>query len=167
MITYRFVTNEDIPHIQSIAHDTWKFTYGNIYSKDYIHNFLSVAYSTENLSRSVERDLQSSKRKFLIAEYNNEMVGFAQTSQVDEEAYELTRIYIRPEYHKLGIGTGFIQEYVQVLAPIRQLFAWVAKNNDIGRGFYEKYGFKETEEKVELIEGNTKKQIKYELELSM
>ncbi|MCG7382420.1 GNAT family N-acetyltransferase [Paenibacillus sp. ACRRY] len=165
MITYRFVTNGDIPHIQTIAHDTWMFTYGDIYSKDYIHNFLSVAYSTENLSRSVERDLQSSKRKFLTAEYNNVIVGFAQTTQVHEEEYELIRIYIRPEYHKLGIGTGFIQRYIQVLAPIKHLFAWVAKDNDIGRVFYEKCGFKETEEKVEIIGGNTKKQLKYELEL--
>lgn len=165
MITYRFVTNGDIPYIQTIAHDAWMFTYGDIYSKDYIHNFLSVAYSTENISRSVERDLQSSKRKFLIAEYNNVIVGFAQTTQVHEEEYELIRIYIRPEYHKLGIGTGFIQRYIQVLAPIKHLFAWVAKDNDIGRGFYEKCGFKETEEKVELIGGNTKKQLKYELEL--
>ncbi|MET3942690.1 N-acetylglutamate synthase-like GNAT family acetyltransferase [Paenibacillus sp. PvP094] len=165
MITYRFVVNEDIPHIQSIARDTWMFTYGDIYSKDYIHNFLNVAYSTENLSRSVERDQQSSKRKFLIAEYNNVIAGFAQTTQVQEEEYELIRIYIRPEYHKLGIGTGFIQRYIQVLAPIKHLFAWVAKDNDIGKGFYEKCGFIETEEKVEVIGGNTKKQLKYELEL--
>lgn len=165
MITYRFVTDEDISHIQSIARDTWMFTYGDIYSKDYIHNFLNVAYSTENLSRSVERDQQSSKRKFLIAEYNNVIAGFAQTTQVQEEEYELIRIYIRPEYHKLGIGTGFIQRYIQVLTPIKHLFAWVAKDNDIGRGFYEKCGFKETEEKVEVIGGNIKKQLKYELEL--
>ncbi|WP_418041375.1 GNAT family N-acetyltransferase [Paenibacillus xylanilyticus] len=165
MITYRFVVNEDIPHIQSIAHDTWMFTYGDIYSKDYIHNFLNVAYSTENLSRSVERDQQSSKRKFLIAEYNNVIAGFAQTTQVQEQEYELIRIYIRPEYHKLGIGTGFIQRYIQVLAPIKHLFAWVAKDNDIGKGFYEKCGFIETEEKVEVIGGNSKKQLKYELEL--
>ncbi|WP_416297178.1 GNAT family N-acetyltransferase [Paenibacillus illinoisensis] len=165
MITYRFVTDEDISHIQSIARDTWMFTYGDIYSKDYIHNFLNVAYSTENLSRSVERDQQSSKRKFLIAEYNNVIAGFAQTTQVQEEEYELIRIYIRPEYHKLGIGKGFIQKYIQVLAPIKHLFAWVAKDNDIGKGFYEKCGFKETEEKVEVIGGNTKKQLKYELEL--
>ncbi|MGG4483648.1 GNAT family N-acetyltransferase [Paenibacillus illinoisensis] len=165
MITYRFVTDEDISHIQSIARDTWMFTYGDIYSKDYIHNFLNVAYSTENLSRSVERDQQSSKRKFLIAEYNNVIAGFAQTTQVQEEEYELIRIYIRPEYHKLGIGTGFIQRYIQVLAPIKHLFAWVAKDNDIGKGFYEKCGFIETEEKVEVIGGNSKKQLKYELEL--
>lgn len=165
MITYRFVTDEDISHIQSIARDTWMFTYGDIYSKDYIHNFLNVAYSAENLSRSVERDQQSSKRMFLIAEYNNVIAGFAQITQVQEEEYELIRIYIRPEYHKLGIGTGFIQKYIQVLAPIKHLFAWVAKDNDIGKGFYEKCGFKETEEKVEVIGGNTKKQLKYELEL--
>lgn len=165
MITIRFVSSEDIPHVQSIAHETWIYTYEGIYSKEFIHNFLSRAYSNENLSRSVERDLQSPKRSFLVAEFNNEVVGYAQTSQVNEEEYELLRIYVRPEYHKMGIGKGFIQEYIQVLKPIKKLFAWVAKENHRGRAFYEKSGFKEVEEKIETIEGQSKKQIKYELEI--
>lgn len=127
--------------------------------------FLSRAYSNENLSRSVERDLQSPKRSFLIAEFNKEVVGYAQTSQINEEEYELLRIYVRPEYHKMGIGKGFIQEYIQVLKPIKKLFAWVAKENHRGRAFYVKSGFKEVEEKIETIEGQSKKQIKYELEI--
>ncbi|MGF9697886.1 N-acetyltransferase family protein [Paenibacillus sp. MABNR03] len=166
MITIRFVAGEDIPHIQAIAHETWTFTYGAIYSKEYIHNFLGRAYSTENLNRSVERDLQSNKRNFLIAEFNDEVVGYAQTNQVNEEEYELLRIYVRPEYHKLGIGKGFIQEFIRVLKPIKKIFAWVGKENEIGRSFYEKRGFKEAEEMTESIEGQSKTQIKYELEIS-
>lgn len=164
MITIRFVSNEDIPHVQSIAHETWFYTYEGIYLKDFIHNFLSRAYSNENLSRTVERDLQSPKRSFLIAEFNKEVVGYAQTSQINEEEYELLRIYVRPEYHKMGIGKGFIQEYIQVLKPIKELFAWVAKENHRARAFYVKSGFKEVEEKIETIEVQSKKQIKYELE---
>jgi diamine N-acetyltransferase len=166
MITIRFVSSEDIPHIQSIAHETWIFTYEGIYSKDFIHNFLSKAYSNENLSRSVERDLQRPKRNFLIAEYNNEVVGYAQTSQVNEEEYELLRIYVRPEYHKMGIGKAFVHEFIQVLKPIKKLFAWVAKENHIGRAFYEKSGFKEAEEMIETIEGQSKTHIKYQLEIT-
>lgn len=165
MITIRFVTSEDIPHVQSIAHETWIYTYEGIYSNDFIHKFLNRAYSYENLSRAVERDLKSPKRSFLIAEFNNEVVGYAQTSQVNEEEYELLRIYVRPEYHKKRIGKGFIQEYIQVLKPIKKLFAWVAKENHRGRAFYGNSGFKELEEKIETIEGQSKKQIKYVLEI--
>ncbi|WP_054955582.1 GNAT family N-acetyltransferase [Paenibacillus dakarensis] len=165
MITIRYVSSEDIPHIQSIAHETWMFTYKSIYSEDYIQHFLSKAYSTENLSRSVERDLQKPKRSFLVAECNGEVVGYAQTGQVNEEEYELLRIYIRPEYHKMGIGKGFIQEFIQLLKPVKKMFAWVAKENHTGRAFYEKSGFKETEEMIETIEGQSKTQIKYELEI--
>lgn len=119
MLTIRFVSTDDVPDIQSIACETWIFTYEDIYPLDYIHNFLSKAYSNENLSRSVERDLQSAKRNFLITEFNSEVVGYAQTRQVNEEEYELLRIYVRPGYHKQGIGKGFIQEFVQVLKPIK------------------------------------------------
>ncbi|SHN53988.1 MULTISPECIES: GNAT family N-acetyltransferase [Paenibacillus] len=166
MITIRFVSNEDIPHIQSIAHETWNYTYKGIYSEAYIQNFLSRAYSIENLSRTVERELQSAKRSFLIAEYNGEVVGYAQTRQVNEEEYELLRIYIRPEYHKMGIGKEFIKRFIQVLNPINKLFAWVGKENHRGRAFYEKSGFKEIEEMIETIEGHSKTQVKYELEIS-
>lgn len=165
MFTIRYVSSEDIPHIQSIAHETWTFTYKDIYSNDYIQDFLSKAYSNENLSRSVERDLHRVKRNFLIAEFNNEVVGYAQTSQVNEEEYELLRIYIRPVYHGMGIGKGFIQKFIHVLKPIKKLFAWVGKDNHIGRTFYEKSGFKEVEEMTETIEGHSKTQIKYELEI--
>lgn len=166
MITIRFVSGEDIQHIQSIAHETWIFTYEGIYTKEFIHNFLSRAYSTENLGRSVERDLKSPKRNFLIAEFNNEVVGYAQTNRVNDEEYELLRIYVRPEYHKMGIGKAFVDEYIQVLNPIKKLFAWVAKENHIGRTFYEKSGFKAAEEKNETIEGQSKTQIKYELKIT-
>lgn len=164
MLTIRFVSSEDIPHIQSIAHETWFYTYEGIYSKEYIQHFLNRAYSIENLTRSVEKELQSAKRRFLIAEFKGEVVGYAQTSQVSEEEYELLRIYVRPEFHKMGIGKGFIQEYIQILEPIKKLFAWVAKENHIGRSFYEKSGFKEVEEMIETIAGQSKAQIKYELD---
>jgi diamine N-acetyltransferase len=165
MFAIRFVSSEDIRYIQSIACETWHYTYKGIYTEDFIHDFLSKAYSSENLIRSVERDLQSSKRKFLIAECNNEIIGFAQTSQVNDEEYELLRIYIRPEYHKRGIGKGFIQEFIQVLKPIKSLFAWVAKENNIGRSFYENSGFIIIEEKIETVAGQSKTQIKFELEI--
>lgn len=166
MIKLRYVSSEDIPHIQSIAHETWLFTYKDIYTKDFIHNFLSRAYSNENLSRSIESDLYRVKRNFLIAEYHNEIVGYAQTSQVNEEEFELLRIYVRPEYHKIGIGKAFICEFIQVLKPIKKLFAWVAKENYIGRAFYEKSGFNEVEEMSEMIEGQSKLQVRYELIIS-
>lgn len=83
-----------------------------------------------------------------------------------EEEYELLRIYIRPEYHKMGIGKEFIQRFTQVLKPINKLLAWVGKENHRGRAFYEKSGFKEIEEMIETIEGHSKTQVKYELDIS-
>lgn len=44
-----------------------------------------------------------------------------------------------------------------MLVLIKYLFVWVVKDNDIGKGFYGKCGFKEIEEKVEVIGGNIKK----------
>lgn len=66
----------------------------------------------------------------------------------------------------MGIGRAFIQEYIQVLKPIKKLFAWVAKENHIGRVFYEKSGFKAAEEKNEIIQGQNKTQIKYALKIT-
>lgn len=166
MITIRFVSSNDIQHIQSIANETWIFTYERIYPIDYIHNFLNTAYSNENLSRSVERDIKSSKREFLIAENDNHVVGYAQTRQVNEEEYELLRIYVRPEYQKMGIGNAFLDEFSNILKPIKKLIAWVGKENRIGRSFYDKKGFSVVEEKIETREGHSTTLIKYELEIT-
>lgn len=166
MITIRSVSMEDIPQIQSIAHETWPFTYADIYSEEFIHTFLSKAYSTESLNRTVERDLLSSQRNFLLAEYHDEVVGYAHTIQVNEEEVELLRIYVRPAYHQRGIGRAFLHHYMQMLKPMKKLFAWVAKENDKGILFYEKSGFKAVDDMHEIIEGQDKIQIKYELEIS-
>ncbi len=101
----------------------------------------------------------------MIAEMNDEVVGYAQTSPVTDEEYELLRIYVRPQFQKLGIGKAFIQEYIELLKPISKLFAWVSKENSIGRAFYEKNGFIEAGEKSETIEGQNKTQMKYVLEI--
>ncbi|MDQ0171449.1 GNAT family N-acetyltransferase [Paenibacillus tundrae] len=166
MIKIRFAANEDIPYIQSIAHETWTYTYGEIYTEEYIRDFISRAYSSENLRLSIERDSQSTKRSFLIAEYNEKPVGYAQTRQMHEEEFELLRIYVRPDFHKMGIGNDFIQEYKQILKPIHQLFAWVGKDNQVGRAFYEKRGFIPVTEKTETIQGQNKTQVKYVLHIS-
>lgn len=166
MIKIRFAANEDIPYIQSIAHETWTYTYGEIYTEDFIRDFISRAYSSENLSLSIERDSQSTKRSFLIAEYHEKPVGYAQTRQVNEEEFELLRIYVRPEFHKMGIGNDFIQKYIQLLKPIHQLFAWVGQDNQVGRAFYAKRGFVPVTEKNETIQGQNKTQVKYVLHIS-
>ncbi|WP_338543864.1 GNAT family N-acetyltransferase [Paenibacillus tundrae] len=166
MVKIRFAANEDIPYIQSIAHETWTYTYGEIYTEEYIRDFVSRAYSSENLRLSIERDLQSAKRSFLIAECNEKPVGYAQTRQVSEAEFELLRIYVKSEFHKMGIGNGFIQEYIQILQPIHQLFAWVGKDNQVGRSFYEKRGFVVVAEKTEMIQGQNKTQVKYVLHIS-
>ncbi|WEK56086.1 MAG: GNAT family N-acetyltransferase [Candidatus Cohnella colombiensis] len=165
MITIRFVSRDDVKDIQSIAHETWMSTYEHIYSLNYINNFIEKAYSREDLNRTIERDIQRSKRNFLIAEYNKETVGYAQIIQINDNEYELLRIYVRPKYQKLGIGKAFIEEFIKDLKPFNKLIAWVEKENDIGRFFYNKCGFKEVEELIEITEGHSTTLIKYELEL--
>ncbi|GGO08363.1 GNAT family N-acetyltransferase [Saccharibacillus kuerlensis] len=164
MITIRFASQTDIPHIQSVARDACTATYSDIYPKTFIENFLNMAYSAENLQRSIERDEQLDNRSFLVAEWEGEVVGYAQTAKEGEDSYELLRIYIQPEYQHRGIGQRFLRRFLDHLAPSDKLFAWVAKENVMGRAFYEKNGFKHTEEMSEMIEGKARIQLKMELD---
>lgn len=99
---------------------------------------VSRACSKENLDRAVERDLQKPKRSFLIAELDNKIVGYAQTSQVDAEEHELLRVYVRPEHHNKGIGkfTGGTPMWViQILTLVLTLVLLVIGNKNKNKLF--------------------------------
>jgi ribosomal protein S18 acetylase RimI-like enzyme len=166
MIIIRPVTSRDIQQINQVATETWISTYQDIYSMEFINKFLNNAYSIERLRQSIERDSQNMKRQFLVAENEGQVVGYAQINQMENEEYELLRIYIKPDFQQKGIGTLFINEIIRVHHPLNKLIAWVQKENKAGRTFYEKKGFIINTEVTEIIEGQPKTQLKYELVIS-
>ncbi|MFI2859010.1 GNAT family N-acetyltransferase [Paenibacillus sp. JSM ZJ436] len=164
MITIRSAEIEDISQIQRIAREAWLHTYKELYSPSFIDHFLRHAYAEDSLRRSLEKDKQQELPGFLVAELDHQLAGFAQRRQLQEGEHEILRMYVLPRYHQRGIGRAFLRQYTHDLKS-GVLIAWVAKENRIAIPFYEKSGFYAAEEKHEMLEGQSKTQVKYVLKL--
>jgi ribosomal protein S18 acetylase RimI-like enzyme len=157
----RPVMLKDIDGIQRVAELSWRDTYRSIFPETFIDDFLKQAYSKENLELVIDRDIPKDKRRFILTEYQEQIVGFAQFSEINGGEIELLRIYIIPKFQGKGIGKSMLDELIQYDQALHIVFAWVEKVNHKGIGFYESNGFASGDEKVEEINGQKLRLKKY------
>ncbi len=103
----------------------------------------------------------------LVAIVDNKLVGFCSAGHCpdfsDEARGEIYAIYLLEAYKNLGIGGLFMQKVSDLLTQTGLIpyKAWVLKDNQKARHFYEKYGGQLTDEKSEKIGQHTYKEICY------
>jgi GNAT superfamily N-acetyltransferase len=86
----------------------------------------------------------NNQHQFLIAELNEDPVGFASYSAINEQEgiFKLHKLYVLPEFHGKGLGKAildFIAEEILAHGATR-LYLNMNRQNK-ARRFYEKYGF--------------------------
>jgi len=164
MIAIRQAETSDIQQIQAVASAAWLATYKELYSLDFIHGFIGRAYSQEQLSGAIERDHLEPVPLFLVAiNEEGQLIGYAHIQPEGDRTYELLRLYVRPDHQRSGAGSLLLQEYLMTLTSMISLFAWVERDNAIGRAFYEQKGFVPTEKMLETMAGHTTVLVRYEL----
>ncbi|SMP05152.1 Acetyltransferase (GNAT) family protein [Muriicola jejuensis] len=108
--------------------------------------YLDTALSGERLLSELKDPLSH----FYFVYLRNDLVGFfkynegeAQTDLKDARAIELERIYVLPEYQKMGIGKGIIKEVVQKAIELGKDYIWLGvwEENLKALSFYEGLGF--------------------------
>jgi diamine N-acetyltransferase len=161
IFTIRPVKMNDVQGIQGVAQQTWNHTYGTIYSKDFINTFLEQAYSKNNLEASVSRDEAREIRKFMVAESESEIIGYAQLTETKNGEAELLRIYVLPAFQGSGIGKAFLNKLIETDNALTRVFAWVGKENKSGTFFYQSNGFLFEEDKEEITDGQVVRLNKY------
>jgi ribosomal protein S18 acetylase RimI-like enzyme len=163
-ITIRPVKHNDVEAIEAVALSSWKHTYGAIYPESVIEQFVSNAYSLERLLAAIERDSQRSHKQFLVAtDGNGKIIAFAQVARLPDNhsSFELLRIYSLPNVQGSGVGIALLNYIFESIPMIDELNAWVEQENYIGRRFYERHGFKVTDQKEEDFYGFNTVLLKY------
>lgn len=91
---------------------------------------------------------KSGNSKFYLALENDKIIGFAQMMGQQESIAELDRLIIFPEHARRGIGTQLLREALidQRSKGIRTIVVNAGKQEEQARRFYEKSGFKLTDE---------------------
>ncbi len=92
----------DFPAIRRVARETWAVTYRGIVPERAQDEFVRRAYSEEALARRMEGGV------FLVAELNDEVIGFADFYSDSGEA-RLAAIYVLPNRQGRGIGTRLLR----------------------------------------------------------
>ncbi|PIC98770.1 GNAT family N-acetyltransferase [Sporosarcina sp. P29] len=150
----REMVSEDIERVQDIARQSWHATYEGIIPRTIQDCFLDAAYDTPMMNRR----LQTSN--LFVVEVDDEVVGFADFSQVDEDGKsKLRAIYLYPDRQGKGLGSALIQKGIEVLGKLKELIVEVEKDNMIGRKFYEAKGFEVVKEYDDNFDGHTLKTI--------
>ncbi len=133
----RIATTRDINDIQNMAYITWPVTYKKIISTEQIEFMLEMMYSQEALENQFYEGSQ-----FLIAEVENEVVGFASFGFLKDNIYKLHKLYVNPAVQKSGAGKALLKESIAKIIKLggKKLELQVNRKNK-AVGFYEKMGF--------------------------
>ena len=138
----RKISTEDVDALIDVASDSWNWTYREIYSKDFIDNWIMENYSREDLLREITRSKTDPEVIFLVAFIDSKLTGFIELKAGNEKAV-LLRLYLKPEYTRKGLGKSLLTEAEKIMKKmgITECTLSVHRKNEIGSSFYIKQGF--------------------------
>ena len=142
----RTADTDDINTIGYLAHETWPTAYGATHSAEQISYMLNLFYAPKALAIQMSRD----NHRFLVAELNDEAVGFASFSVIDVPVtYKLHKLYVLPSLQGKGVGRLLIDYIIDELKEEKATALRLNVNRlNAARHFYEKLGFKVIKEEV-------------------
>ena len=140
--TIKKLTDEDVEALIEIARDSWKWTYRDIYSNEFIESWISEKYSKEKLLNEIIRSQSDFDIIFLGSFVKSTLTGFIEL-KIGANKAELLRLYLRPEYTHRGIGKLLLLEAEKIMKRkgIVECSLYVHQQNGIGVSFYKKNGF--------------------------
>ncbi len=154
-IKIRKVKKEDLPAVVDIRIKGWQFAYRGIIDDGYLDN-LSSEYSKR--IKKMEKTYMTDG--FIVAESNNEVVGFCRyafdnnaSPEIENADCELFAIYVKPDLKHFGIGTQMFKYVVDDLKNDNKskMILWCLKDNEPSKKFYSKMGGKIVGEKESYI----------------
>lgn len=159
----REATVDDIDAIQRVAQKSWTQDYPEILSRESLQEGLDDWYSEER----IEDSIVWSRALMLIADRNDEIVGFTHaTWDTNADEGNILRVYVKPDSRGGGIGSRLLEETCQTLFDQRvdRIKAMVLDANDLGKAFYNEFGFEEMETETVSIGDDSYEECTYVLE---
>ena len=136
-IIIRNIEEKDIPNVVDIQIDGWKSAYKGIVD--------------DNILKSMNRNERIAKRKndykengFIVAELNNQVVGFCRyidsnkfTQDIPNIDCELLALYVKPKLKYNGIGTRLFQFVINDFKSKNKnkMILWCLKDNESSKNY--------------------------------
>ncbi len=140
MIRIERATIDDVPQITHVLRETWLATYSHFLSAETLQNIMTMWHNPQHLTR----EIQNPQLFVGVAkEADGNIVGVATAGTLDNDTMMLYRLYVLPAYQRQGVGDKLMQAARAAFPDVRSVRLEVEKQNQIGRSFYRKQGFRE------------------------
>src|SRR5262245_5863736 len=142
-ICYRALCADDVDAVFETARVAWQFTYATIFDPAFIDQFVRTHYAPDRLQSLVA--LVAAQRMFFdVALDGDQVIGFCNLGPTPRGGAELFRIYLRPVYIGTGVGSRLLERGQEFLRArgFAAYHCFVHRNNEIGKRFYLRRGFR-------------------------
>lgn len=147
--------------VSRVYEKSWKYAYRGIIPQDYLDSIPEGRWAA-NLDRP--------GRHTLLCVDGGEIVGTSSFCRSRWEQYdgcgEVVSIYLLPDHMGKGLGILLMERTVLELRKLgyKNIFLWVLAENTRARAFYERFGFRRTEDlQTGSIGGRDLREIRYVL----
>jgi diamine N-acetyltransferase len=136
--------SQDGAALASVAADTFRETFGHLYSSEdlesHLTNYCSRAY--------FERALEESNAHIVLAWQGQQAIGYVQWGEVilpvaspEECSREIRRLYVRESHQAEGVGKKLFEHALCQCAAAPAIYLGVWEHNHKAQRFYTRYGF--------------------------
>ena len=142
---FRKANLNDVSMLQKILSDTWRVTYQDLYSVDYIERVIEKYYNIERLKEEVTQ-FSKAWSGYYIYEVAGKIVGCIGGGIEAEQIGHIYVLYLDPTEKRKGYGRKLVAGFTKVQkeeAAISEQRVSVSEGNEMGLPFYAKMGFEE------------------------
>ena len=161
-IVSRSLLASDADAVFAVAHEGWQFTYAAIFEPAFIDQFVCTNYAPERLRELVPL-VEAKEIFFDVALDADQIIGFCNIGTTAQGA-QLFRIYLRPAYIGRGVGTTLLERGERFVRTrgFTSYCCFVHKDNELGKRFYLRHGFRHRPESDQSEEWYMEKQLSLE-----
>ena len=143
----RKINIDDLETLRNLSIQTFKETFEEVNTEEDMQKYLDENLSIEKL----KTELENPNSEFYFAENNDEILGYlklnfkdAQTEKVEENYFEIERIYVLKAFLGQKIGQILFDKAIEIGREKNLEYVWLGvwEENHRAIKFYEKNGFK-------------------------
>ena len=146
-ILVRPARSDDVPAVRDLLVTTWHDAYDALIGARKVTEITDSWHSVESLARQ----LAVPDTSFLVAEEAAAIVGHAFANAQRPPVLFLTRLYVRPDRQRRGIGARLLAEAIERHRACDRVRLEAKAGNRPALAFYQRQGFHSVGEKV--VEG--------------